>query len=98
MTGWVSYKSNLEAQQDVMTNTMARRGPDAGGTWTDRHVALVHRRLAVIDLAGGTQPIQAEEGGRTIAPRVYTGEVYKFAELRDQLMRLGTLGRQSAHS
>jgi asparagine synthetase B (glutamine-hydrolysing) len=42
MTGWVSYQSNLEAQHDVitaMTSTMARRGPDAGGVWTDRHVA-----------------------------------------------------------
>jgi asparagine synthase (glutamine-hydrolysing) len=92
MTGWVSYKGNLKAQQDVittMTDTMARRGPDAGGVWTDWHVALGHRRLAVIDLAGGTQPMQAEEEGRTIATLVYTGEVYNFEELRDQLIRLG---------
>jgi asparagine synthetase B (glutamine-hydrolysing) len=36
-----------------MTGTMARRGPDAGGVWVDRHVGLGHRRLAVIDRAGG---------------------------------------------
>jgi asparagine synthetase B (glutamine-hydrolysing) len=48
-----------------MTKTMALRGPDAGGIFVARHVGLGHRRLAVIDLAGGVQPMQAEEEGRT---------------------------------
>ena len=66
IAGWVSYDRDLKSQQDVittMTKTMARRGPDAGGVWIDRHVGLGHRRLAVIDLAGGAQPMQAEELG-----------------------------------
>src|SRR3954471_12135867 len=81
MTGWVSYDRDLTAHVDIitkMTATMARRGPDAGGVWVDGHVALGHRRLAVIDLAGGIQPMLAEEEGRTIASLVYTGEVYNF--------------------
>ncbi len=56
IAGWVSYDSDLRTQRDViatMTKTMARRGPDAGGVFIDRHVGLGHRRLAVIDLAGG---------------------------------------------
>src|SRR5258705_8416151 len=72
-----------------MTKTMARRGPDAGGVWIDRHVGLGHRRLAVIDLAGGVQPMQAEELGQTTVSLIYTGEVYNFVELRDELKQLG---------
>lgn len=56
IAGRVSYDGDLRAHQDViraMTETMARRGPDAGGVWIDRHVGLGHRRLAVIDRAGG---------------------------------------------
>ena len=92
IAGWVSYDRDLETQRDIieaMTKTMARRGPDAGGVWIDRHVGLGHRRLAVIDLAGGVQPMQAEERGRTIATLIYTGEVYNFVELRDELTQLG---------
>jgi asparagine synthase (glutamine-hydrolysing) len=92
MAGWVSYDGDLEAHQDVietMTKTMSLRGPDAGGVWIDRHVGLGHRRLAVIDLAGGAQPMQAEERGRAIASLIYTGEVYNFVELRDELKQLG---------
>jgi asparagine synthase (glutamine-hydrolysing) len=92
IAGWVSYDGDLKAHQDViatMTRTMARRGPDSGGAWIDRHVGLGHRRLAVIDIAGGTQPMQAEDEDRTIASLVYTGEVYNFVELRDELRQLG---------
>jgi asparagine synthase (glutamine-hydrolysing) len=67
IAGWVSYDHDLRTESEkrileTMTKTMARRGPDAGGLWTDRHVGLGHRRLAVIDLEGGVQPMQAEEG------------------------------------
>jgi hypothetical protein len=66
IAGWVSYDANLKTHRDVistMTKTMARRGPDAGGVWIDGHVGLGHRRLAVIDFAGGVQPMQAERSG-----------------------------------
>jgi asparagine synthase (glutamine-hydrolysing) len=92
IAGWVSYDGDLRAQRDViarMTETMALRGPDACGIFVARHVGLGHRRLAVIDLAGGVQPMQAEEEGRKIASLIYTGEVYNFVELRDELKRLG---------
>jgi asparagine synthase (glutamine-hydrolysing) len=92
IAGCVSYDGDLRSQKDViatMTETMARRGPDASGVWIDRHVGLGHRRLAVIDLAGGVQPMQAEQEGRVCASLIYTGEVYNFVELRDELKRLG---------
>jgi asparagine synthase (glutamine-hydrolysing) len=72
-----------------MTTIMARRGPDAGDVWIDRHAGIGHRRLAVIDLAGGAQPMQAEEQGRTIASLSHSGEVYNFVELRKELKQLG---------
>jgi len=92
IAGWVSYGGEVKARRDViakMTETMALRGPDAKGIFIDRHVGLGHRRLAVIDLAGGVQPMQAEEEGRVVASLVYTGEAYNFVELRDTLKHLG---------
>ncbi len=86
IAGWVSYDGDLTSHKDVittMTKTMARRGPDAGGVWIDRHVGFGHRRLAVIDLAGGVQPMQPEELGQTTVSLIDTGEVYNFVELRD---------------
>jgi asparagine synthase (glutamine-hydrolysing) len=71
IAGWVSHDRDLTAHRDViatMAETMARRGPDAGGVWIDRHVGLGYRRLAVIDLAGGMQPVQAEEEGPRLSP------------------------------
>ncbi|MFI9753958.1 asparagine synthase (glutamine-hydrolyzing) [Streptomyces collinus] len=91
MTGWVSFDRDLtqqRAQLDAMTRTMACRGPDAEGAWLDRHAAIGHRRLAVIDLEGGTQPmvVPTDDGPVTIT---YTGEVYNYTELRDELRRRG---------
>src|SRR5260221_13635093 len=92
MGGWVRLGGDLKSPPDVittLTTTMERRGPDAGGVWIDRHVGLGHRRLAVIDLAGGVQPMQAEELGQTTVSLIYNGEVYNFVELRDELKQLG---------
>jgi asparagine synthase (glutamine-hydrolysing) len=92
IAGWVSYDRDLAMHEDIiakMTRTMSNRGPDAGGVWIDRHVGLGHRRLAIIDLAGGVQPMCAEDEGRTTTCLVYAGEVYNFMELRAELVRLG---------
>src|SRR5215469_16555065 len=92
IAGWVGYDGDLTLERKVieaMTKTMERRGPDAGGVWIDRHAALGHRRLAIIDLAGGVQPMLDESEGRTTACLVYTGEVYNFVELRNELRQLG---------
>jgi asparagine synthase (glutamine-hydrolysing) len=92
MAGWVSYDRDLRAHLDVvksMTDTMSRRGPDAEGIWVEAHVSLGHRRLAIIDLEGGAQPMIADEAGHALAALVYTGEVYNFTELRAELTQLG---------
>lgn len=69
-----------------MGGTLDRRGPDSGGTWYDGQAAMTFRRLAVIDLVGGEQPMVATgEDGRTLAVLNYSGEVFNFAELRAEL-------------
>jgi asparagine synthase (glutamine-hydrolysing) len=92
IAGWVDFGRNLTAEQptvQAMTDTMACRGPDAEGLWIAPHVALGHRRLAVIDLQGGRQPMVVEEGKRMLAALTYSGEVYNFRELRAELSAQG---------
>ncbi|WP_066956995.1 asparagine synthase (glutamine-hydrolyzing) [Streptomyces lushanensis] len=91
IAGWVSYDSDLTERREVlaaMTDTMACRGPDDAGVWVRPRVGLGHRRLAVIDLAGGRQPMEVRTPNGTVA-MVYTGEVYNFTELRAELESRG---------
>ena len=69
-----------------MSDRMTLRGPDAGGTFVDESVGLAHRRLSIIDLASGNQPMAINDGDVII---VYNGEVYNFKELRAKLIKLG---------
>ncbi|MFG2147869.1 asparagine synthase (glutamine-hydrolyzing) [Streptomyces sp. NPDC048696] len=92
IAGWVGYSHDVSEHQDsarAMTATMVCRGPDAGGVWTDRHAALGHRRLAVIDIEGGRQPMTSGESGTPQAVITYSGEVYNFPELRQELTSRG---------
>ncbi|WP_030675738.1 asparagine synthase (glutamine-hydrolyzing) [Streptomyces rimosus] len=92
ITGWVDFERDMNGARDVlrgMADTMACRGPDAQGYWTGTHIGLGHRRLAVIDLEGGVQPMTVEHDGRTLAAVTYSGEVYNYRELRAELRALG---------
>lgn len=87
ITGWVSYRLDLLQHRnviDTMTRTMARRGPDDSGRWLTKRAALGHRRLSVIDLPGGRQPVRVATPAGEIA-MVHSGEVYNYTELRDEL-------------
>ncbi|QXE38488.1 asparagine synthase (glutamine-hydrolyzing) [Streptomyces sp. GMY02] len=98
LAGWVSYGRDLSGAGEVasaMTGTMVCRGPDAGGLWTSKHAVLGHRRLAVIDLEGGRQPMAAAADG-SLPAITYTGEVYNFQELREELAALGHEFRTSS--
>jgi len=91
ITGWVSFRRDLTLEGrelDAMTATMACRGPDASGAWTAAHAALGHRRLAVIDLPGGAQPMAIDTPDGPVA-MVYSGEAYNFTELRGELRARG---------
>ena len=65
-----------------MTCALAQRGPDGEGFYAEGPIALGHRRLSIIDLAGGAQPIWNED--RTIAV-ICNGEIYNYRELREEL-------------
>ncbi|MDE5833400.1 MAG: asparagine synthase (glutamine-hydrolyzing) [Desulfovibrio sp.] len=66
----------------TMTDKMKHRGPDGEGIWTDPGVCLGHRRLSIIDLAGGTQPMESADGKLCV---VFNGEIYNFQSLREKL-------------
>lgn len=72
----------------AMLATMARRGPDGNGIYRDRDCTLLHARLAVIDPAGGKQPMALDWAGEHWV-LVYNGELYNTQELRQELERLG---------
>ncbi|MFB7557361.1 asparagine synthase (glutamine-hydrolyzing) [Streptomyces brevispora] len=91
ITGWVSFERDLHSESttvDAMTETMSCRGPDDRGTWINGPAALGHRRLAIIDLPGGRQPMTADTPEGTVA-LVYSGETYNFTELRRELVKRG---------
>ncbi|MFF4484076.1 asparagine synthase (glutamine-hydrolyzing) [Streptomyces sp. NPDC001520] len=91
ITGWVSFHQDPRTQAPVieaMTATLAPRGPDAAGVWLGPRAAIGHRRLAVIDLAGGVQPMTDRPDAPTTV-LTYSGEIYNHHELRSQLSGLG---------
>ncbi|MEE1940141.1 asparagine synthase (glutamine-hydrolyzing) [Streptomyces sp. TRM 70361] len=92
LAGWVGYDRDLTRHADTvsaMAGTLECRGPDDHGTWVSRHAALGHRRLSVIDLAGGRQPMHVTGADDGLPVIVYTGEVYNYRELRRELAGLG---------
>ena len=70
----------------AMSATLVQRGPDSDGAYLDGRVGLAARRLAIIDLATGDQPISNENGRITV---VQNGELYNYRELRLELERAG---------
>jgi asparagine synthase (glutamine-hydrolysing) len=69
-----------------MANAIAHRGPDDSGSYTDDVAALGHRRLSIIDIEGGNQPMTNEDGSIWI---VFNGEIYNYRELRAELEGAG---------
>ncbi len=86
IAGFVGIGSDDDIQR--MNLAQVSRGPDAGGVWSDpdKGVFLGHRRLSIIDIAGGAQPMWTNDGALGI---VFNGEIYNHAELRDELKKLG---------
>jgi asparagine synthase (glutamine-hydrolysing) len=85
-----------EADLLRMTQRIEHRGPDAEGLWADpdQGIWLGHRRLSIVDLEGGDQPMWTEDGAIGV---VYNGEIYNCAELRADLEKVGHVFR-SDHS
>ena len=79
----------------AMNNRLKHRGPDDDGIYVNEHIALGHRRLAIIDLSSsGHQPMSSYDGRYHI---VYNGELYNFRELRFELQRVVSKTSQQAY-
>ncbi|MFC5185560.1 asparagine synthase (glutamine-hydrolyzing) [Actinomadura harenae] len=92
ITGWVDRTRDLRRQLPVlsdMTRTQTPRGPDAEGVWLSRHAAFGHRRLSVIDIEGGAQPMLRTGRRGEQAAITFSGEIYNFRELRAELTSAG---------
>ena len=82
-------QGTLEDLKD-MNNTLAHRGPDAEGYWYDRDrgVYLAHKRLSIIDLTDGVQPMWTVDGQLGI---IFNGEIYNYLELKEELKKSGCI-------
>jgi asparagine synthase (glutamine-hydrolysing) len=74
----------------AMTDAVSHRGPDAAGYYHGPGIGLGHRRLSIIDLATGDQPLANEDGSVQV---VFNGEIYNFAEVRAELLASGHVFR-----
>lgn len=87
--GWAGWRASPDAMRgdlDAMCHAIRHRGPDEDGQYLGADVALGMRRLSIIDVAGGRQPITNEDGSVIV---VFNGEIYNHHELREELMRRG---------
>ena len=75
-----------QARIRAMTDAIAHRGPDGEGVWIAPGVGLGHRRLSIIDLEGGVQPMASDDGQSVL---IFNGEIYNFLEVRAELEALG---------
>ena len=86
IAGYLDASQIEPAVLERMTRQLVHRGPDAEGFYRDGHIALGHRRLSIIDLAGSSQPMSTADGAITV---VFNGEIYNFRELRKELILRG---------
>ena len=91
MCGIVGFidKNNKKDKEKIlkkMTSKIIHRGPNSEGIYADKEVGLGFRRLSIIDLEGGSQPIYNEEKDKVI---IFNGEIYNFQELRKDLKKKG---------
>jgi asparagine synthase (glutamine-hydrolysing) len=89
----IAGKFNFDASRPIdtgrlrsMTSSIAHRGPDADGFYVGPGIGLGHRRLSIIDLSTGDQPLANEDGTIQV---VFNGEIYNFADVRAELERAG---------
>lgn len=89
MCGFVGYiNKEKDKTQNIkkMGDLIAHRGPDSEGYYCDKNIALGFRRLSIIDLKSGSQPIYNEDKTKVI---IFNGEIYNFEKLRKELIKKG---------
>lgn len=89
MCGFVGFTNSIKDDGNLLTSMMDKivhRGPDSSGRYVDDNIALGFRRLSIVDLADGDQPMFNEDGSLVI---VFNGEIYNHADLRRELEAAG---------
>lgn len=89
ITGYLKLDEHAQVDDTLlakMNQAQFHRGPDEGDQYVDDYVGLAHRRLSIIDLSSGQQPMSSNCGDYVI---VFNGEVYNFLQIRAQLITLG---------
>src|SRR5512145_906073 len=89
IAGILKFDARDRAEADRlrrMRAVLSHRGPDGEGLIADGQIGMAHRRLAIVDLAAGAQPMSNEDGSVWI---VFNGEIYNHADLRPQLEARG---------
>ncbi len=84
--GFTNFINNSNIVLESMMNKIIHRGPDSGGKYIDEDIALGFRRLSIIDLAQGDQPILNEDGSKVL---LFNGEIYNFQSIREKLIAAG---------
>lgn len=84
--GFVDTNKNKETILNNMLQTIVHRGPDSEGTYLDSDAALGFRRLSIIDLADGSQPLYNEDKSLVLT---FNGEIYNYQSLREELIKDG---------
>ncbi len=96
MCGFVGFTGHLVGGDEILKNmmdTIIHRGPDSAGTHIDSDVYLGFRRLSIIDLDSGTQPMYNETNDIVI---VFNGEIYNYQELKKDLIEKGHVFRNNS--
>ena len=89
MCGFTGFTGNIKNQKKIikaMNEKIIHRGPDSDGFFMDENIALGFRRLIIIDLEGGSQPIFNEDKSKVI---VFNGEIYNFESIKKELKKCG---------
>ena len=89
ITGILHFDTRQKVNKKLlkkMTDTLQHRGPDGEGFFVKDNIGLGHRRLSIIDLDTGAQPMFNDDGSIAL---VFNGEIYNYIELRDELKKLG---------
>ncbi|MCJ8507154.1 asparagine synthase (glutamine-hydrolyzing) [Rhizobium lemnae] len=92
IAGWIDFSGHSADHPRIlkaMTDSIYRRGPDGEGAWSDSIAAIGHRRLAIIDIEHGAQPMQSVDADGCRAVISFCGEIFNWQELRAELQTFG---------
>ena len=84
--GFTGQVANREQLLQQMADKITHRGPDSQGVYMDDTLAMAFRRLSIIDLEGGSQPIENEDSTKVL---MFNGEIYNYRDLRRELIEAG---------